>query len=167
MNGENAVDDNPAAEIAGEIVSQIRVLTELYDYLHHILTDDVIREGKSRKNGLVVAGLLENYYTAAETVMFRIAQAFGNSVDGNRWHADLLHRLHIEVGGVRPRVLSDASYADLDELRRFRHFKRYYYRVEYDWDKLDFLVGKLQHLHPQFLGELEAFRRFASELEEE
>lgn len=161
------MDDSPAAEIAGEIVSQIRVLKELYDYLHQMLTDDVIREGKSRKNGLVVAGLLENYYTAAETVMFRIAQTFGNSVDGHRWHADLLHRLNIQVDGVRPRVLSDDSYADLDELRRFRHFKRYYYRVEYDWDKLDFVIGKLQRLHPQFLNELETFRGFAREIEEE
>lgn len=76
---------------------------------------------------------------AAETVMFRIAQAFGNSIDGERWHADLL--------------------------RRFRHFKRYYYRIEYDWDKLDFLIRKLQRLHPRFVHELNAFREFAQEIE--
>ncbi len=161
------MDNNPAAEIAGEILSQIRILTELHDYLLQILTDDVSREGKSRKNGLVVAGLLENYYTAAETVMFRIAQGFGNSIDGERWHADLLHRLNIEVDNIRPRVLTDDSYSDLDELRRFRHFKRYYYRIEYDWDKLDFLIRKLQRLHPRFLHELNAFREFTLEIENE
>ena len=153
--------ENPGAEIAGEIASQVRVLSELYDYLQQILTDDVPQEGKSRKNGLVVAGLLENYYTAAETIMFRIAQTFGNNIDGQRWHADLLRRLNIEVSGVRPRLLTDNSYDDLDELRRFRHFKRYYYRPEYDWDKLDFLTGKLRRLHPRFVQELEAFRVFA------
>jgi hypothetical protein len=167
MNGRLIMDNNPAAEIAGEILSQIRVLTELHDYLLQILADDVSREGKNRKNGLVVAGLLENYYTAAETVMFRIAQTFGNSIDGERWHADLLHRLTIEVNGIRPRVLTDDSYSDLDELRRFRHFKRYYYRIEYDWDKLDFLIRKLQQLHPRFVHELNAFREFTLEIENE
>jgi hypothetical protein len=165
MTGRLIMDNNPAAEIAGEIVSQIRVLTELHDYLQQILIDDVSHEGKSRKNGLVVAGLLENYYTAAETVMFRIAQAFGNSIDGERWHADLLYRLNIEVDGIRPRLLTDDSYSDLDELRRFRHFKRYYYRIEYDWDTLDFLIRKLHRLHPRFVHELETFREFTQEIE--
>lgn len=161
------MDDHPAAEIAADIRSQIRILDELYEYFQQILTDDVVREGKSRKNGLVLAGLLENYYAAAETVMFRIAQAFGNSIDGDRWHADLLNRLNIEVSGIRPRLLSDESYDALDELRRFRHFKRYYYRIEYDWDKLDFLVAKIQRLHPLFIRELEAFRTFTEEIEQE
>ena len=156
--------ENPGAEVAGEITSQIRVLSELHDYLHQILSDDVQQEGKSRKNGLVVASLLENYYTAAETIMFRIAQTFGNNIDGQRWHADLLRRLNIEVSGVRPRLLTDDSYNDLDELCRFRYFKRYYYRPEYDWDKLDFLTGKLSGLHPRFVQELEAFRVFAREV---
>jgi hypothetical protein len=70
-----------------------------------------------------------------------------------------------EVAGVRPRLLSDETYGALDELRRFRHFKRYYYRIEYDWDKLDFLAGKLQRLHPLFVRELEAFRGFIAEIE--
>lgn len=142
-------------------------MTELHDYLQQILADDVSREGKSRKNGLVVAGLLENYYTAAETVMFRIAQAFGNSIDGECWRSDLLHRLNIEVDGIRPRLLTDDSHSDLDELRRFRHFKGYYYRIEYDWDKLDFLIRKLERLHSRFVHELNAFREFTLEIENE
>ncbi len=159
------MNDDPIAELEGEITSQIQVLNELYDYLQQIMTDDVVREGKSRKNGLVVAGLLENYYTAAETTMFRIAQNFGNNLDSERWHADLLHRLNIEVPGIRPRVIGDDSYMYLDELRRFRHFKRYYYRVEYDWDKLDFLIAKLDQLHPLLLQEMDAFGTFLRSIE--
>ena len=59
-----------------------------------------------------------------------------------RWRASLLDRVVVEVGDVRPRVLSDPSLERLDELRRFRHFKRYYYRIDYDPDKLAFLVKK-------------------------
>ena len=36
------------------------------------------------------------------------------------------------VPEVRERVISDATYHALSELRRFRHFKRYYFAFDYD-----------------------------------
>jgi hypothetical protein len=58
---------------------------------------------------------------------------------------------------IRPRVLSDETRADLRELMRFRHFKRYYLEFDYDWDKLRFLSRKLEHARPRVREELERF----------
>ena len=48
----------------------------------------------------------------------------------------------------------------LSELLRFRHFKRYYFKLEYDWDRLDFLIAKLRQAHPLVVRDLERFGRF-------
>lgn len=154
MNARSGLED-----LQSQIDSQILVLDETASFLATMLSDE-IRDQKNRKNGLVVAGLLENYYTAAETVLFRVVQEFGNNLRPDHWHADLLERLSRELPETRPRVLGDESYRGLDELRRFRHFKRYYYRLDYDWDKLDFLTKKLRELHPVLIHELRAFKQF-------
>lgn len=154
----------PKEELKGLIRSQTKVLAELHTFLQDYLRNELPTDGRSIKSGLVVAGVLENYYTAAETVLFRIVQEFGNEIDPTRWHADILDRLSYPVQGVRPRVLSEHCYTRLDELRRFRHFKRYYYRVDYDWDKLEFLIKKQRELHPTFLQALHEFTGFLDSL---
>ena len=40
-------------------------------------------------------------------------------------------------GLVVASIVEAYTFERLDELRRFRHFKRYYYRLDYDWDKFD------------------------------
>ena len=49
---------------------------------------------------------------------------------------------------------------------KFRHFKRYYFELEYDWDRLDYLVAKLSQAHPLVMHDLERFARFMGALEE-
>lgn len=91
-------------DLQSQIDSQILVLDETATFLATMLADE-IRDHKDRKNGLVVAGILENYYTAAETVLFRIVQEFCNSLRPDHRHADLLERLARELPETRPRVL--------------------------------------------------------------
>lgn len=154
------------AELEGYLRSQSAVLDELNAFLDTVVEEDLQRhDGRNRKSGFVVAGILENYYTCVETQLFRIVQEFGNRVDAERWHADLLNRLAVDVPGIRPRVLSDGSHRLLDELRRFRHFKRYYFGIEYDWDKLDFLIRKQRELHSMLRREVVEFVVFLRKLE--
>jgi hypothetical protein len=63
----------------------------------------------------------------------------------------------LSIEGVRPQVLSEESYAALRELMRFRHFKRYYLEFEYDWDKLQFLMKKLDDVRPRVNADLDRF----------
>ena len=101
---------------------------------------------------------LENVYTAIETALLRISQGFDNSLSPERWHADLLDKMVLEKKGVRPRVLSDETHRLLTELMRFRHFKCYYLELDYDWEKLRFLLSVLRRCLPLVKAELSAFR---------
>lgn len=55
--------------------------------------------------------------------------------------ADILDKMVLEKKGIRPRVFSDESHRLLAELMRFRHFKRYYPELDYDWEKLRCLLS--------------------------
>ena len=111
-----------------------------------------------RGERIVLAQILENAYTAVETALLRISQGFDNTLNPKRWRADLLDKMLLEKQGVRPRVLSDESHRLLTELMRFRHFKRYYLELDYDWEKLRFLLSVLRRCLPLVRAELSAFR---------
>ena len=82
--------------------------------------------------------MLENYYTCLETIFLRISQSFENHLESARWHNDLLQKMTLETEGVRTAAVSDEAFPPLFELLKFRHFKRYYFELEYDWDRLDY-----------------------------
>lgn len=69
----------------------------------------------------------------------------------------------LEIDGVRAAV-SEETFSPLFELQKFRRFKRYYFELEYDWDRLDFLVTKLRQVRPLVVRDLERFVRFARAL---
>jgi len=120
--------------------------------------------GKSSRSALMVAGLLENYCTCLETILLRISQFFENDLTPERWHSDLLERMTIRIEGVRIPAVSDVNYPRLLELLKFRHFRRYYFELEYDWDSLEFLTKKLNEAHPVVLADLGRFDRFLASL---
>ncbi len=61
---------------------------------------------------------------------------------------------------IRTSAVSDESFPALLELLKFRHFKRYYFDLEYDWDRLDFLLLKLHKVHPMVKRDLNRFIEF-------
>jgi hypothetical protein len=71
--------------------------------------------------------------------------------------------MRLEIPSIRKAVLSHESYPLLDELRRFRHFKRYYYEFEYDWSRLDYLKRMYEKLVPLIHEELENYIVFLLE----
>ena len=130
------------------------------------LGDEIARLGKTPRSALIIAGLLENYYTCLETVFLRISQHFENRLDPARWHNDLLQKMTLEIEGVRVAAVSEGAYPPLFELLKFRHFKRYYFELEYDWDRLDYLVAKLRQAHPLVMEDLTRFARFLRAVED-
>jgi len=151
-------------ELRGEIARYRDVSSRLLEALRQVENHDIERIGKTTTTAVAVAGLIENSYTAVETVLFRIAQNFGNNLDASRWHTDLLRRMTIPVPNVRPAVVGEATYAKLDELMRFRHFKRYYFNLDYDWSRLEYLMSVVHTTIPTITAELSEFDRFLTEL---
>ncbi len=143
--------------IAGEVEKTLGTLRRLFDYLSGFLSDRLPGMGKTTDSAFVVAGALENYYTAAETLFVRISQAFENSLPPDRWHTELLHKMTIHVPETRPKVISDATASLMGELMRFRHFRRYYFALDYDWRRLDALISIFRDAHTSLTTDLETF----------
>jgi hypothetical protein len=116
--------------------------------------------GRTKMTAMIAAQLLENFYTCLETIFLRISQFFENNLPSDRWHAVLLDRMTLRVTGVRDAAIQDETRLLLDELRRFRHFKRYYFELEYDWTRLDYLIGVYQRVLPLVRTDLARFIAF-------
>lgn len=63
----------------------------------------------------------------------------------------------VAIPSVRPSVLSEKTYGAVRELMRFRHFSRYYVELDYDWDRLDFLLIKYNQAKAGLKTELKTF----------
>ena len=150
--------------LLGELEKSLEVLGSLYGFFEQSLAEDVLKLGRSRGAAILVAGVIDSYYTCLETMFFRISQFFENSLSKERWHADLLQRMCIAVKGERVEVIRNETFSCLDEIRRFRHFNRYYYNLEYDWDKIDFLIAKMRLAHPLVTDDIGRFMAFVREL---
>jgi hypothetical protein len=80
---------------------------------------------------------LDRAYTTLESILERVARSLeGGPPVGEDWHAALLANARLEIDGVRPRLLGDASWAAADELRRFRHFLRHAYGSDREPERL-------------------------------
>jgi hypothetical protein len=132
--------------------------------LEQALELDIPKIGRTNRSALLVAGLLENYYTCLETAFVRIAQAFENNLTPGRWHRDLLEKMTLHLEGIRVPAVSRENLPNLLELMKFRHFRRYYFEIEYNWKKIDFLVDLLRTTHPLVERDLGVFIDFLEQL---
>ena len=48
---------------------------------------------------------------------------------------------------------------------RFRHFRRYYFELDFDWAKLDYLLGVYGRAMPLVTRDLQRFNAFLVSLE--
>src|SRR3989339_518676 len=150
--------------LKSEIRSQLEVLESLYVGFEDLLRQEFAQLGKTRGTALMVAGIIENYYTCAETLFLRVSHYFENNLDEKHWHRDLLFKMQLSIADIRIPVINQETFLHLQELLRFRHFKRYYYQLDYDWDQLDFLVCKLKKVHPLLTANVQAFVTFLDSL---
>ncbi len=156
--------DDSITVLRATIGKYTELLEELYTELIEALEKDVEVLGKTNRSAAMVASILESYYTCAETLFLRISQFFENQLNDTEWHKDLLEKMTLTIERLRPRVLSDGTYRDMDELLRFRHFKRYYFSLAYDWERLDLVLKKAYRVHGGLKKDLNAFDGFLEEL---
>ena len=133
-------------------------------YKEFLLSMPLDNSDKGFYIGIVLADFFERYYTCVETIFLRISQYFENQLEPNRWHRNLLERMTVRFEGIRERVLSEKSYYLALEFLKFRHFKRYYFDVDYDWDKLIFLQKKFDQLTESIHQDLDRFDKFLTKL---
>ncbi|TVR66563.1 MAG: hypothetical protein EA427_16010 [Spirochaetaceae bacterium] len=160
-------DPASIATLRAHITKHLDLLDQSQQEIVDAISEDIPILGKTPRAAVLVAGLLENYYTCAETIFVRISQFFENNLDTGRWHKDLLERMTLKIEPVRPQVISQPVKEDLVELMRFRHFRRYYFGAAYDWERLDALVTRCNRVHPTLLADVRGFLGFLNTLLEE
>jgi hypothetical protein len=148
-----------------ELAKTLRLLEEVDAFLRSVEGHELVTLGRTRSTALIVAQILENFYTCVETFLVRVAQCFENNLRPDKWHAELLERMAMTIDGIREAPLSEASFVALRELMRFRHFKRYYFELDYDWTKLDYLVGQYARARQTLGVDLAAFDAFLADLD--
>ena len=156
---------NRILALAAELDAALPVLDRInrfYDEFYHRS-----ETRRSTENAIIVSDVFVSFYTCVETAFLRISQFFENALDGSRWHEQLLRAMTRTIPSVRERVISDASYAALSELRRFRHFKRYYFAFDYDWERLELVRSKYLACRAAVWTELAAYSAYLRRLAEE
>ena len=119
-----------------------------------------------KKDVVFVGYQLHNFYNAAENIFRNIAEAFGNHLDAKSgWHAELLDRMRLDLTPLRPAVIDDESFDELDELRRFRHVFRAAYSVELDSQRMALVLRKALALRERLPRHIEGFLSFLEGLD--
>ena len=150
--------------LLGELEKGMDVTDGIFLFFEQCLREDIPKLGRSRSAAVLLAGIIDNYYTGLETMFFRISQFFENSLSKDRWHTDLLQRMCISIKDERIEVIKDETFLCLDEIRRFRHFNRHYFNFDYDWDRIDFLIKKIRQVHPLVISDINNFIKFLHNL---
>ncbi len=153
-----------ALELIQEIQKNLTVLDQIYSFLQTVKKKELVLLGKTRSTALILAGILENYYTCLETTFLRISEFFENALKPDRWHAELLRKMTLAIPGNREAVITDKTHSVLSELLRFRHFKKYYFEMDFDWDRLEYLLKKIEQANPMVRRELGSFIRFLEKI---
>lgn len=143
--------------LISEIEKGCAVLRRITAFYEGYLAKTNNARDRTPEQAIVLADIFASYYTCLETLFLRISQFFENSLVHAKWHQELLHKMTLRIEGVREPVVEDATASNLQELLRFRHFKRYYFEFEYDWDRLEFVRKKFDQVRPDVLNELSQF----------
>ncbi|RZB38546.1 MAG: hypothetical protein SRB2_00294 [Desulfobacteraceae bacterium Eth-SRB2] len=149
-----------AAELMGELEKTLKILKKIDSFYNDFKNQDLKHIGKTTTTAIVMAEIFVDFFTCVETLFIRISRFFENSLQSEKWHSDLLHKMTLEIINIRPAVISDETFSILKELLKFRHFRRYYFDFEYDWEKIDFLEAKYNQVYKMLKRDLLKFHEF-------
>ena len=152
-------EPDPARTLLGELQAGLRALAKLESFLLAYERDSLRTGRRGTEQALALTQALGNYYTCLETSFFRISQLFENDLPSTHWHQALLEKMAMEIPEVRPAVIGQTTYQALLELLRFRHFSRYYYAIDCDWEKLDYLLAKFKQVAQPVRQQVDAFAK--------
>jgi len=145
-----------AAAIRAEMSSVDRVIAEMGETLN--------RHTEKRPETVVVhgtGGMIHDFYTGIEKAVSVVTPALnGIESGGESWHRDLLRAATLDLPGVRPPVLGDATAERLSEYLAFRHVYRNLYAFNLRWERVKELAAGAVSLWPAVRADLDRFAGF-------
>jgi hypothetical protein len=157
-------EHSPVADLIQEIKKSLSVLEKIDLFYQGFKEKELALLGKNKVSAIVMAEIMVDFYTCLETLFLRISQFFENRLEKDKWHSELLRKMTLEIEGSRVPVIQDETHALLLEFMKFRHFKRYYFEFDYDWDKLEYLEKKYIQAKELLKKDLKNFLVFLREL---
>ena len=136
------------AELRSQIERTLDIIDRSAKAVRDFFVFEVEQIGRTKFTAPYIAEKLENTYTALENLFEPISRYRGYVLDERHWHADLLTKMKLHDSDGRGPVLADDTFKLLNELRRFRHFKRHNYSTDYDWERLDELCDAFRTVIP-------------------
>ena len=106
---------------------------------------------------------IHNVYGVIENYCLRVAKFFENGLEGGNWHRELLHRMTLAIGSLRPALFNEDTYLLIDELRSFRHLFRNLYSRPLHPDRTKLVQSRVAPAVDAFEG---AHREFIAKLQE-
>lgn len=104
---------------------------------------------------------LHDFYAGVERIFRHIAANIDRSVpSGREWHRELLGQMNMALPQIRPQVISAETLQVIDEFLRFRHVVQNVYAFEFDPERIERLIQRLQPCFEQVRAELLAFADF-------
>ena len=101
---------------------------------------------------------LENFYMGIERIFVLIAKEIDKKTpSGDSWHIQLLKQMSLEIPDIRPAVISQKSYENLNEFRGFRHVARSLYAYDLDPQRVIELSDKLSECYDSFKADVQTF----------
>lgn len=101
---------------------------------------------------------VEGVYSGLEAILKIIADEVDQSLpSGTAWHTLLLETMLAPKPGVRPAVLSEASFRLFDQLRRFRHVVRNNYALDLEDEGVERSLAAMRAALVSFEADLRAF----------
>ena len=136
------------------------------DQIYQELGEPEISPESEYRDLVFVAFQLHHLYNAFENIFLNVAAALENSIeDTERWRAQLLERMLLDVLPLRPKLIDNQAYIALDELRRFRHLFRHAYRTRLDAERLHLVLRKALNLKRIYQAQIETFLSFVRTLD--
>lgn len=129
-------------------------------------TSDLLTTTSSERTATMLLAMnLHGYYTALETLLERVARLLDDEVpSGPNWHMDLIEQMQTDVAALRPAVVPPEVALELHELRRFRHFFRNAYVLEFDSTRVRDHAKRLLRIHGPIASSLVQFRKHIAQL---
>ncbi len=146
------------ARLSAEVAIDAAALTARADETRTLLLAWGQETTLRRADLTLVAANLHGYYTALETLCERVARQLDENVPtGATWHADLLSQMQVEVPGLRPPVMPSEVVGELHELRKFRHFFRNAYVLDFDPALIRAHAERLGRIHARIAATVAGF----------
>ena len=151
-------EEKRLAIFLSEFDFQIGQIIEIYAKLRQRVPD--FEKQTPSKPLIESAGYwLHNLYNAYEDLFKLVCGFWENNINTTGdYHINLLKRMVIAIDGIRPAMLSDACYRDLNELRGFRHVFRHAYAYGLDDERVSVLLRKTVRNEEAILDDIKVFR---------